>query len=136
METITKSTKIHYESKIQLLIEEDNCNKNSVHFKYEPSISNGINLSIITHNPVCDTSFLYHKSWGATEELALISAFKYLKSHKNIENNYTVEWFEKNKPIVISYFTGIDIFDVLNKFYHDKNPNNFTILLIKLSPIA
>ncbi len=136
METVATSSKIELESKIQFLIEEDTHHNSSVHFVYDASTDHGIDLSIITHNPVHDTNFLFHKSWGATEELALQNALKYLMSHRDVENSYTVEWHEKNKPIVTSYFTGRDIFAVLNKFYHGKNPNDFAIFLIKLSPIA
>ena len=128
--------KIELESKIQAIIEEDNHSNNTVHFYYEESAEHGVDLSIITHNPVHNTNFLFHKSWGVTEELALQNALQYLSTHRNTENSYTVEWSETDKKLTTSYFTGRDPFAVLNKFYHGKNPNKFQIFLIKLNPIS
>ncbi len=134
---VDNRTIIDLESRIEKIIDEDNLPSCTVHFKYEPSIENTVELSIITHNPVHKTDFLLYKSWGLTEQLALESAYRYLSTHRNEEQVFTVQWKRKgNTTTNTSYFSGHDMSEVLDKFYHGKNKREFIIFYIKLNPIS
>lgn len=135
-EECTNDSKIYLESRIQSIVEEDNVHSCTVHLSYSPSSQHGIDLSIITHNPVHGTNFLFYKTWGLSEENALRNAYDYLSNHRVYESTYTMEWKEKGGKITTSYFTGKSMLDVLHKFYFNKTEENYTIFLIKLNPIS
>lgn len=124
------------ENKIKAIIEQDNKNNCAVTFFYEEA-DNGVDLFIVTHNPIHNTDFLYYKTWSLTEVTALNSAFLSLLGNKKKELTFTVEWKRNDEAKShISFFSGINMFDVLNKFYHNKVESEYSIFQIKLNPIS
>lgn len=125
------------EKQIIELINKDNSNCCDVEFVYSPGDNNVIELFVITHNPIHKTPFLFSKSWGVTEEIALENLLKSLNNPKKKEElTFTVTWEKIGSTTQNSYFSGNDMYEVLNKFYHDKNPKEYLIFNIKLNPIS
>lgn len=118
-------------------INENNSNRCTAEFVYAPSEFFGVDLYVITHNPVHKNNFLFSKSWGVSEEDALERCMKSLdKIRKKSENNYTVTWEKVGGTTQNSYFSGKDIYEVLEKFLFQKNPEEYIIFNIKLNPIS
>jgi hypothetical protein len=126
------------EKQIIDLIEKDNSNRCDVEFVYAPGNHNGIDLFVITHNPIHKTAFLFSKDWGLTEENALENLIKELHhpNKKKEEFTFTVTWEKVGSTTQNSYFSGTDMYDVLDKFYHGKNPKEYVIFNVKLNPIS
>ncbi len=118
-------------------INKNNSNKCTVDFVYSPSEHQGMDLYVITHNPVHKNNFLFSKTWGVSEFDALQKCVDKLdKPDKPSENNYTVTWEKIGGTTQNSYFTGIDIEEVLKKFYFQKVKEEYIIFNIKLNPIS
>jgi hypothetical protein len=125
------------EKQIIDLINKDNSNRCDAEFVYSPGDNNGIELFVITHNPIHKTPFLFSKSWGTTEENALVNLIQQLNHpKKKEENTFTVTWEKIGESTQNSYFVGNNIYEVLDKFYHGKNPKEYIIFNIKLNPIS
>ncbi len=124
------------ENEILKFIELNNSNKCSVEFVYSPSEHLGIDLYIITHNPVHKNPFLFSKSWGVTEEDALKKACLMINKNKKTENSYTVTWEKIGGTTQNSYFSGKNMHEVLDKFFFQKNQEEYIIFNIKLNPIS
>lgn len=130
-------TKKDLKNKIIDFINKDNVNNCKVEFVFSPGQNNLIDLFVITNNPEHNTLFLFSKSWGVNETNALENALKDLEHpKKQEENSYTVRWEKIGETTQVSYFTGHNMFDVLNKFYHLKNPKDFIIFSLNLNPIS
>lgn len=133
----TTIVKQDLEKKIIDFINQNNSNRCDVEFIYSPGNNHGIELFVITHNPIHKTPFLFSKSWGVTEEIALENLIESLYHPKKKEEvTYTVTWEKIGSTTQNSYFSGNDMYEVLNKFYHDKNPKEYIIFNIKLNPIS
>ena len=135
---ISSLSRTDLETEVAKLIYKDNINSCTVSFNYEPE-NHGIGLYVITHNPVHNTSFLFGKSWGLTEEGALENLLKSkIQNEKFVEHNYTIVWSSKTgvREENISYFRDKDLYNVLDKFYHGKDKKNYIIWSIKLSADA
>ena len=130
-------SKDELEKNIIKFIQTDNINRCVVEFVYAPGNSNGVDLFVITNNPVHGNPFLFSKSWGVTEEQALKNLiFSLEHPSKKEESTYTVTWEKVGGTTQNSHFSGNDIFEVLKKFYHEKNPKEYIIFNIKLNPIS
>lgn len=129
--TLTQS---ELENEIVNLINYDNVNSCTVEFRYIEE-SNGVTLNVVTNNPTHSNTFLFEQSWGISKEVALIQLINRLSGSLEInQNNYTVSWEIVGGTTQTSYFRGKDIYEVLDKFYHDKNKKNYIIFEIKLNP--
>lgn len=129
------------EHKISQLILNDN--KCSTHFEYiQPCYQQSNNkLNIVTYNHTHNQHFLLCSASGNSFLECLKSAYEYISKicRKEIElNSYTVSWASKieGSHSRNSYFYGENIFEVLKKFYFDKNEADFIIHSILLNPIS
>ena len=147
MKTEDKNHIIELENKIINFILQDNSNNCTVHFDYSAThefdnqhaseLSGTTVVYIFTHNPYHGVNFLFNKSYGFDEESALENALKYLKDHHKTQYTFTVEWREnEDDKTHQSYFTGEDMFSVLEKFYYKKVRSKYFIFKIKVNPIA
>jgi predicted aldo/keto reductase-like oxidoreductase len=97
-----------------------------------------IRLDLITINKEHNQKFLFHSLSGSSKISILEDMITYIKEfNKNLES-YEIQWLDSlhNAKTQTSWFRGKDIFDVLNKFYYDKEKSRFKILKIKLMPEA
>jgi len=133
----TSTIKLDLEIRISSFIEKDNINKCEVEFVYAPGSNHGIDLYIITHNPIHKIPFLFLKTWGVTEETALENALIELEHpNKGNENPYTIVWEKIGENTQKSYFSGYSMYEILDKFYYGKNPKEYIIFEVKLNPIS
>ncbi|GIV38704.1 MAG: hypothetical protein KatS3mg033_0504 [Thermonema sp.] len=97
-----------------------------------------IKLDLITINPQHNQKFLFHSVRGRSKTELLEQMMDYIQNYKKNLESYEIEWMDARLPekVQVSWFRGSDIFDVLNKFYYDKEKSRFRILKIKLMPEA
>ena len=144
---ITKIAKIQHE--IQTLLKKEN--DVSCHF-----ITEGDKIHLLTYNPIHGETFLLHTEniiystigetiwWpvlGTYEKLLrfikeLVGVIPTAPDFKLIANTYTLTWVNKDGISTKSYFSGNNVYEVLDKFYYGKNKLSYNILEIKLNPSA
>lgn len=142
---ITQIAKIQHE--IQFLLKKEN--DVTCHF-----ISEGDKLHLLTYNPIHGETFLLHTEniiyigetiWSPVlctyEKLLrfikeLVGVIPTPPDFKAIANTYTLTWVNKDGVSTKSYFSGNNIYEVLDKFYYGKNKLSYNILEIKLNPSA
>ncbi len=109
------------ETKVIDFIQKDNINRCNVEFVYAPGDNNGVELLVITHNPIHGNPFLFSKSWGVTEEQAISNLiFSLEHPSKKEEKTFTITWEKIGGSTQNSYFSGNDMYEVLDKFFHGK----------------
>ena len=96
-----------------------------------------IHLDLITLNPRHDESFLYHSVEAREKAKALEKMLDYVVKNFRKIQSYTVQWAQKGKgELHTSYFRAADMYEVLEKFYHGREKDTYTIFSITLNPIA
>ncbi|MGI8892733.1 MAG: hypothetical protein ACR2GN_04660 [Bacteroidia bacterium] len=127
-----ETEKVKLENKISKIIEEDNnC---SSHFEYN-SVNGKTEVTIITYNPIHHEQFVLKKEVAESYESALKKILDFLENTRKNQNTYTLVWLKKGENKTRrSYFTGSDMKDVLEKFYHNKTSEDYIIYEIKLNP--
>ena len=100
--------------------------------------SESIRLDLITINQEHNQKFLFHAITGKAKVSILKEMIQYIKEYKKHLEIYAIEWknMSSDDKIQTSWFRGNDIFDVLHKFYYDKEKSQFKIFKIKLMPEA
>jgi len=127
-----ETEKVKLENQISRIIEEDNnC---STHFEYQ-NMDGKTEITIITYNPIHHEQFVLKKEVAPTAERALQKVLEYLETSRKYQNTYTLFWLKKGESKTrTSYFSGSDMKDVLDKFYHNKDSEDYIIYEIKLNP--
>ena len=75
------------------------------------------------------------KETAPTAERALQKILEYLETSRKYQNTYTLVWLKKGESKTrTSYFSGSDMKDVLDKFYHNKESEDYIIYEIRLNP--
>lgn len=105
---------------------------------FDFSINEGkVKLDLITVNPRHNQSFLFHSVLGTDKIDALNKIFKYVKSYKEKENSYTIQWAARNEnELHTSYFSAQNMYDALDKLYFGREINTIVVYNISLSPIS
>lgn len=94
-------------------------------------------LDLITINPRHNQSFLFKSITGLDKTDALNKMLDYVKTHKEKENSYTIQWTAKGlNELQTSYFRAKNIYDAMDKLYYGRDMNNITVFSIVLNPIA
>lgn len=127
-----ETEKVKLENQISRIIEEDNnC---STHFEYN-FVDGKTEIAIITYNPIHHEQFVLKKETAPSAESALQKVLEYLENSRKYQNTYTLVWLKKGESKTrTSYFSGSDMKDVLDKFYHNKESEDYIIYEIKLNP--
>ncbi|MDG1261359.1 MAG: hypothetical protein P8H59_01115 [Flavobacteriales bacterium] len=109
---------------------------NSLVFDYEDKDATVL-LKLITVNPRHNQSFLYHITEGISKLDALRAMFDYVKSHKDRESSYTIQWsIHGENTLHTSYFSAKNIQGALDKLYFDRDPNGITVFSVIMNPIS
>lgn len=97
-----------------------------------------IKLDLITINREHNQKFLFHSVKGNNKISILDEMISYIAEYKKNQESYEIQWLDakNNTKVELSWFRGNDIFDILQKFYYDKEKSRFKILKIKLMPEA
>jgi len=134
---------IELENKIRELLDDT-----QIYFDYnivpEPEVMEFpvIKLDLITINKEHNQKFLFHSVKGGSKMEILKTMITYINEYKKNLEIYEIEWLDiklhgnQHGSIQTSWFRGNDIFDVLNKFYYEKEKSQFKIFKIKLMPEA
>ncbi|MFM1933044.1 MAG: hypothetical protein RL226_2347 [Bacteroidota bacterium] len=110
--------------------------QNSLVFTYEDH-NNLVTLRLITVNPRHNQSFLFHTSESSTKIGALREMLDYVRSYKDRESSYTIQWSVKGESVLhTSYFSSKNILGALDKFYFERDPNSITVFSVMLNPIS
>jgi hypothetical protein len=68
---------------------------------------------------------------------ALNKMQEYVQENKNTRSTYTIQWaMEGINDLHTSYFTGKNIYEVLDKFYYGKAITSTIIFNISLNPLS
>lgn len=94
-------------------------------------------LQLATMNPRHQQTFLFHTTQGFGEMDALNKMQEYVQENKNTRSTYTIQWaMEGINDLHTSYFTGKNIYQVLDKFYFGKAITSTIIFNISLNPLS
>jgi hypothetical protein len=94
-------------------------------------------LQLATMNPRHQQTFLFHTTQGFGEIDALNKMQEYVQENKNTRSTYTIQWaMEGINDLHTSYFTGKNIYEVLDKFYYGKAITSTIIFNISLNPLS
>lgn len=138
---------LNLQHQIATFIDTDNVSKCTVHFDYNENYLDKGNIgknpatewtvSAITVNPTTDETFLLKTETAPTKEKALKKILEYIKKQKG-ESSFSVTWIKKGEgsKTNMSHFYCHDMIDVVEKFFHGKNPEEYVVFEIKLNPIA
>ena len=134
-----KNKRIRLESKIQRLLQHDN--GVTSHFDYHihmNSKKNTIELNLLTFNPVHDEYMLLNSVFGKSSIDCLEKMEAYLMQEKfdRTEKSFTISWQKSgDEGEHKSYFRGTSEEQVIQKFLHEKNPEEFEFS-IKENPLT
>jgi hypothetical protein len=68
---------------------------------------------------------------------ALRLMLDYVKSYKEAESSYTIQWSLKGEnQLQTSYFRAKNILGALDKLYYDRDPNSITVFSVTLNPLS
>lgn len=140
-----EKTKISIEDEISRTIMADNgC---TAHFQYEDD--NRVNMkgcenkpyprivTVMTYNPKTRETFLLKEVCSKTDVEGLEEILKYTKSHKEDYNSFTVLWAKKDDgKQSASYFYCKDVLEAMEKFYFNKQREDYIIYEVKMSSKA
>ncbi len=94
-------------------------------------------LDLITFNPRHNQSFLFHSSRAIDKLEALQKMLEYVQSNYRKEETYTIQWIKiEEDHLHTSYFRAKTIYDVLDKFFYDRDLNSYRIYSVSLNPIS
>jgi hypothetical protein len=91
----------------------------------------------VTFNPRHNQSFLFHSCKSIDKIEALQKMLDYIKSNYRKEETFTIQWIRIGEDTLhTSYFRAKNVYDVLDKFYFDRDLNSYRIYTISLNPIS
>ncbi len=98
---------------------------------------NKVTLHLVTVNPRHNQSFLFHSDAGYDKVDVLKRMLTYVKSYKNKESSYTIQWRRQGEDILqTSYFSAKNVHAALDKLFYDRDPNSITIFSIIMNPMT
>lgn len=134
-----KLEQIKMQHRISEILRKDN--GVSCHFDYHINLlseDETIKLNVLTYNEKHNEYMLMHTTKGGSSLICLNKMLKYIESVQQSNRNYsfTISWKKKNdEKLYVSYFWGNSEEDVIKKFLHEKNPENYVYKIIQ-NPVA
>ncbi len=106
-------------------------------FEYTTREGGKVKLDLITVNPRHNQSFLFRTEVGLDKVDALLKMLDYVKSYRDKEYSYTVQWISKEmRELQTSYFRAKNMYDALDKLYYGRDINTITVYSCVLNPIT
>ena len=94
-------------------------------------------FDLITVNPRHRQSFLFHSVEGTNKLDALTKMLEYVKTYKEKENSYTIQWcLRGEEELHTSYFRSKNILEAISKLQYGREPNSIQIFSVVLNPIS
>ena len=134
-----KLSQLRLQHKIFIALQEDN--GVSSHFDYHVNLMSGdetIKLNLLTYNERHDEYMLFHTVKGKSSIECLEKMLAYIEDHQGSghENSYTISWSKKGEPGTFkSYFSARDEQEAVDKFLHEKDPDDYTFTCT-LNPLS
>lgn len=92
-------------------------------------------LHLVTLNPRHNQSFLFHLEEGYDKIDVLKKMLKYVKSYKDKESTYTIQWKKaSDNTLQTSYFSAKNAQGALDKLTYDRDPNSITVFSVIMNP--
>lgn len=92
-------------------------------------------VTVLTYNPKTKETFLLKTVTAKTDEEGLQLILAYAKNHKTDYDSFTVVWAKKSETKQEkSYFYCKDLLEALEKFYHNKNREDYVVYETKMNP--
>ena len=135
---MTETTDLHLEIvRLQREVESYiGLETNSLIFDYY-AVDGMMQANLITVNPMHRQSFLFHSEKGYDKVDALSKMLTYVKTYKERESSYTIQWsLKENEELHTSYFRAKNITYALEKFFYGRDANSIVIFSIVLNPIT
>lgn len=124
-------------SEIEISEKIMNDNGCQTHFEY---VDYGDRVQVIarTYNPGTKEIFVLTTATGDNEQICLETISEYVDTIKTNISSFTVEWARKGDNGVRhkSYFHGVDVKEVCDKFYGNKKREEYIVYEIKINPIS
>jgi hypothetical protein len=84
-------------------------------------------LDLVTTNPLR----------AIDQEEAVSKMLEYVQSNFHKEDSYTIQWVKLGEnQLHTSYFRAVNIIEVLNKFFYDRDVNSYRIYSNSLNPLS
>ncbi|TAF34630.1 MAG: hypothetical protein EAZ57_02610 [Cytophagales bacterium] len=131
------STDVHVAAaKLQKAIEEHLGVEGGLVFDFTNE-ANQVKLNLITVNSRHNQSFLFHTEVGLDRLDALRKMLEYLKSYRDKENTYTIQWRSGHQgELHTSYFRARNIYEALDKLYFGRDLATITVYNVVMNPQA
>jgi len=96
-----------------------------------------VKLDLVTINAAHEQSFLFHSVTGTDKVDALRKMIVYIDEHYHHESSMTLQWMKvgENK-LYTSYFRALNMYEALDKFYYERDLNQYKIFSISLNPVS
>lgn len=118
------------------LLEHLGLSSENVVFEFAQDESN-VRLDLITVNPRHNQSFLLHQEVGVDKVDAARKMLDYVKSYKEKENSYTLQWIRRgDTELHTSYFRAGNVYAALDKLYYGRDMNTITVYSVVLNPVS
>ena len=127
------------QQQIRLLIHKDN--QAQVEFFYENDDDGYIFLTVVTVNPVHREMFTLHQTDGYSSQIeCLDEVLAYLQSVRQQSSGYIpyeVVWYKKSESGTNkSTFYVKNLQELSDKFFENKNPDDYVIRKIEMLPVS
>jgi hypothetical protein len=94
-------------------------------------------LDLVTINPTHEQSFLFHTLYGTDRVDALSKMLLYIQEHYPHENSMTIQWMKMGDgKLHTSYFRAKNMYEALDKFFYERDMNQYKIFSITLNPVS
>jgi hypothetical protein len=94
-------------------------------------------FDLVTINPKHEQSFLFHTVHGTDRVDALKKMLEYISEHYSKESSMTIQWIKiGDNKLHTSYFRAKNMYEALDKFYYERDMNQYKIFSITLNPVS
>lgn len=98
---------------------------------------NLVKFDLVTINPKHEQSFLFHSLTGVDKIDALKKMLEYIEKNYAEESSMTIQWIKIGENILhTSYFRAKNMYEALDKFYYEREINQYKIFSISLNPVS
>jgi hypothetical protein len=96
-----------------------------------------VRFDLVTINPKHEQSFLFNTIHGTDKVDALRKMLEYIDEHYAQEGSMTIQWIKiGDNKLHTSYFRAKNMYDALDKFYYERDMNQYKIFSITLNPVS
>ena len=96
-----------------------------------------VRFDLVTINPKHEQSFLFHTVHGTDKVDALKKMIEYIDQHYPQEGSMTIQWIKiGDNKLHTSYFRAKNMYEALDKFFYERDMNQYKIFSITLNPVS